>query len=95
MSPRRRSTPMKYWGFYASAELKEETIKCAIAANEDNSEYIRKAIEMRNAQYNAVNTVTAELSEEPIGRIIEKVKEQQKGGPIEKPKKEVQTFFKK
>jgi hypothetical protein len=47
----RRGKPMKYWGFYASEELKAETIRCAIAANEDNSEYIRKAVEQRNTQY--------------------------------------------
>lgn len=49
MSPRRiPNQRMKYWGFYASEELKAETIKCAEAANESDSEYIRRAVEQRN-----------------------------------------------
>lgn len=51
MSPRRKpNQKMKYWGFYASEELKAETIKCAEALNESDSEYIRRAVEQRNAQ---------------------------------------------
>jgi len=39
---------MKYWGFYVTEELKAQTIKCAKAANESDSEYIRWAIVLRN-----------------------------------------------
>jgi hypothetical protein len=47
---RRSDNPMKYWGFYVSEELKAQTIECAKTANESDSEYIRKAVEQRNAQ---------------------------------------------
>jgi hypothetical protein len=52
MSPRRKPNQpaMKYWGFYATKELKAETIKCAEALNESDSEYIRRAVEQRNTR---------------------------------------------
>jgi RNA polymerase-interacting CarD/CdnL/TRCF family regulator len=45
---RRKDIPMKYWGFYASEELKAETIKRAEQLNVSDSEYIRIAIESYN-----------------------------------------------
>jgi hypothetical protein len=55
MSPRRKPNQpaMKYWGFYATEELKAETIKCAETLNESDSEYIRRAVEQRNTQQNS------------------------------------------
>lgn len=55
--PRRQSVPMKYWGFYASEELKAETQRIAALpeVNESDSEYIRKAVEMRNEQYGKIS----------------------------------------
>ena len=51
MSARRiKDKPMKYWGFYASTELKAETIECAKKLDIGDSEYIRKAVEAYNKQ---------------------------------------------
>ncbi len=103
--PRRQSTPMKYWGFYASTELREETIRCAIVADEDNSEYIRKAVEMRNAQMKPevkrpVLAADVEKAREAMKKVndrngepsIAELKEQVKD--IEKPNQEFRSFFK-
>ena len=53
---------MKYWGFYASEELKSQTIGCAKSANESDSEYIRKAVEQRNAQYGNVKSMPKQFA---------------------------------
>jgi len=55
--PRRKLSPMKYRGFYCSDEMWAKITECAIAADEDNSEYIRRAVEMRNAQHAQKTTV--------------------------------------
>lgn len=49
MSPRNRK--MTTWSFRITPEAKAETIRCAEIADESDSEYIRKAVEMRNSQH--------------------------------------------
>jgi hypothetical protein len=49
MSPR-KVTPMKFHGFYCSNELYTKMQDIAVSLNESDSEYIRRAIEERNAK---------------------------------------------
>lgn len=78
----RRNGKMKYWGFYASEELKDETIGFAKSINESDSEYIRKAIEQRNEQYEPIENIKKKLEErianmtEEEKQINEEIKEQ-------------------
>jgi len=61
MAARRiKGSPMKYWGFYVSEELKADTIKHAEQLNVPDSEYIRMAVESYNAQQ--MNNVSASLA---------------------------------
>lgn len=116
---------MKYWKFYASEELKAETQRIALQLNESDAEYIRKAVEQRNAYENTASVAKwfnhsiksgayqgvkafEFKTEEPmqphsnipndsdlqegLNAMIDKVKEQQKGGPIPKPKQEFRSF---
>jgi hypothetical protein len=48
----RKITPMKFHGFYCPDELWKAMQDAATSLNESDSEYIRKAVEMRNAQHN-------------------------------------------
>jgi len=41
---RRKTTPMKYHGFYCTDELWKEMQECAVTVNESDSEYIRGSI---------------------------------------------------
>lgn len=58
MAARRKEgqAKMKYWGFYASIELKAETIECAKKLDIGDSEYIRKAVEAYNKQFDSTHT---------------------------------------
>lgn len=60
---------MKYWGFYTSDELKAETQRIAIELNESDAEYIRKAVEQRNAQYPQSDKVK---QMDAIGKLVDK-----------------------
>lgn len=52
MAARRiKGSPMKYWGFYASEELKATTIECAKKLDVADSEYIRLAVEHYNTHH--------------------------------------------
>ena len=47
----KKGQAMKYRGFYCSEEIYKEMQEIAVGLNESDSEYIRKAIEMRNENY--------------------------------------------
>ncbi|MCX8129760.1 MAG: hypothetical protein N3I35_06640 [Clostridia bacterium] len=67
--------PMPTWSFRCTKEFREETIRCAEIADESDSEYIRKAVEMRNAQM--------KKRESDIQWTIDKEKElDEKYGPV-------------
>jgi hypothetical protein len=52
MAARRiKGSKMKYWGFYASEELKATTIECAKKLDVGDSEYIRLAVEHYNTHH--------------------------------------------
>ena len=67
---RKKGSPMKYRGFYCPDELWQEMQRCAEIADESDSEYIRKAIEMRNKQYNRggmmLDPATKNLSDDEL-----------------------------
>ena len=62
----RRNEKMVYWAFRIPAKLKAEAIKCAIKINENDSEYIRKAVEKMNAE------ITGGIPKEVESVIVEK-----------------------
>jgi len=64
----RKVTPMKYRGFYCSDELFKAMQDIAISLNESDSEYIRKAIEERNAKHKP-NTITEEQADKMIDNL--------------------------
>lgn len=51
---RKKGSPMKYRGFYCTDELYLEMQSIAEKLNESDAEYIRKAVEQRNAQYKQI-----------------------------------------
>lgn len=94
---RKKGSPMKYRGFYCPDDLWTEMQHCAEIVDESDSEYIRKAVEMRNVQINAINKVPAE-------KIIEKfindpdsfdIKPIKPGTMKADKQQEFRTFFKK
>jgi hypothetical protein len=97
MSPRRkRGEPMKYRGFYCPDDLWKDMQSAAEKLDESDSEYIRKAIEMRNAYTVKVKDIPAEdilnkFMEEPDKFNIKPVK----AGTLKAGKpKMVQSFMK-
>lgn len=100
MSPRRKTTPMKYKGFYCDEKLYKEMQNCAITLNESDSEYIRKAIEIRNYSCGDNGSTRKEFYEKsdlptPVLNIPKEiVKEKSKKIETEKPKEEFKSFFK-
>jgi antitoxin component of RelBE/YafQ-DinJ toxin-antitoxin module len=109
MSPRRKPNQpaMKYWGFYASEELKAETIKCAEQLNISDSEYIRIAIEA----YNLIVRLPLDSTHNTVSNLAEQFKEAEakgevlhldartadnthKNNTVSKPDKMVQSFMK-
>lgn len=64
MAPRRKQgEKMKYRGFYCGDKLYAELQRCAEILDETDSEYIRKAVEQRNAQYKGCTTIDKEAAE--------------------------------
>jgi len=81
MSPRRKAgEKMKYWGFYASDALKAETQRIATDLDESDADYIRKAVEQRNAQYKQTTSkpkMLSELSTDDMGDIAKRLRQSQ------------------
>jgi hypothetical protein len=87
MSPRRiKGNPMKFKGFYCSDELFKQMQDIAIVLNESDSEYIRKAVEQRNAKEKIPEKMTTVI-DAPI------VKKQENPEPKKEPG--FKTYFKK
>jgi hypothetical protein len=77
----RKVTPMKMHNFYCSEELWKAMQERAIEINESDSEYIRRAVEQRNAQYkqeiypefNAkMRAVTEKINKPPMVQTFQK-----------------------
>lgn len=96
MSPRRKKgDPMKYRGFYCPDDLWKDMQFAAEKLDESDSEYIRKAMEERNARYALKTALSQTHPANPESYVANPItpEPKEKARETEQPKM-VQSFMK-